>query len=271
MACISFSIVMPSLYIYLTALEASASFYALVVAMFSVGEAFGSLGLGALSTYIGTKRTMQLCSTCSFIGSVSYSLAQVCHDHFLPELGPLVVLFGRTMQGVGSGGQQATEQAYFSIAAPIEQRTELTGRLGTFASLGFIFGPAIGAFVASAVPTFAIGAIEFNVFTKVGWFVSALYVSCFSLTTLCFEEVQRPPEAGVESAKTEPEREPEAADEAAAKERLASSKIHRAVWALIAIFFVHFNGFAVQASPTPNPLPFITHLASATAHTRAWV
>ena len=42
MACVSFSIVLPSLWLYLSALDGSQEFYAWVVAAFSIGEAIGS-------------------------------------------------------------------------------------------------------------------------------------------------------------------------------------------------------------------------------------
>ena len=58
--------------------------------MFSVGEAVGSIALGSLSNVIGTKRTMQLCAVCSFIGSTSYSLADLVHLQFSPSLAPYV-------------------------------------------------------------------------------------------------------------------------------------------------------------------------------------
>ena len=71
MACISFSIVMPSLFLYLQEMGASASFYALVVASYSVGEAVGSLSLGAVSNRLGARRTLQLTALTSLVGSVS--------------------------------------------------------------------------------------------------------------------------------------------------------------------------------------------------------
>ena len=44
---------MPSLFLYLDDMGASASFYALVVASYSVGEAVGSLALGAATGGVG--------------------------------------------------------------------------------------------------------------------------------------------------------------------------------------------------------------------------
>ena len=191
MACISFSIVMPSLFLYLQEMGASASFYALVVASYSVGEAVGSLSLGAVSNRLGARRTLQLTALTSLVGSVSYSvadtLAGVADNGFV---GPCTVLLGRFLQGVGSGGQQAVEQSYLSVAAAPEQRTELTSKLATFATLGFIFGPALGAAV-SPIPYFALGPLRFTTFTMQGWVVALLNISMYLSTTFLFAEVRR--------------------------------------------------------------------------------
>ena len=67
---------MPSLFLYLDDMGASASFYALVVASYSVGEAVGSLALGALSNFAGTRRTLQYARSLLFLSFYS-SLAHI--------------------------------------------------------------------------------------------------------------------------------------------------------------------------------------------------
>ena len=242
-ACISFSIVMPSLYLYLDGMGASTTFYALVVAAFSVGEALGSLFLGTLSNTIGCKRTLQLCTLLSLSGSSSYALADTIAREGSTALGPPVVLLGRLLQGIGSGGQQAVEQTYLSVAAPPEQRTQLTSKLSTFACLGFIFGPAMGALV-SQTPTFAVGPVRFTTFTKQGWVVAVLNVSMFLSTTFGFTEIVR--KQG-EAAKEEGDDKDASTSSAAVTD---GENDTTGVWACIVIFFVHFNGFAVQETIT---------------------
>ena len=74
-ACVSFSIVMPSLFLYLDSMGATASFYALVVAAYSFGEAIGSIALGSLSNSFGIRHTLLLCTMLSFTGACLYGLA----------------------------------------------------------------------------------------------------------------------------------------------------------------------------------------------------
>ena len=252
MACISFSIVMPSLFLYLQDMGSSASFYALVVASYSVGEAVGSLTLGALSNTIGARSTLQLCALISLSGSLLYAFADAVTLWVDDGLhAPLTVLLGRFLQGVGSGGQQAVEQSYLSIAAPPEERTELTSKIATAATLGFIFGPAFGAAV-SQTPDFAIGPLRINTFTKQGWVVAVLNVSMLLTTTFLFIEAPlvrsqspAPVRAASEAADKSPSPDAQRPDAAT-----GDGESVRGVWALIIFFFVHFNGFAVQETIT---------------------
>ena len=149
---------MPSLWLYLRSLHAEEGFYAWVVAVYSVGEAVGSVAIGSFSNRIGAKVSLLLTAAISLVGASAYALAgplyAASRGGVEPSSGvdphgfnpaPWTVLFGRLLQGIGSGGQQAVEQAYLAVAAPPEQRTELTGHLSTCACLGFICGPAVGA------------------------------------------------------------------------------------------------------------------------------
>ena len=217
-------------------LGSTKAFYALVVASFSIGEAIGSVALGCVSNAIGTKRTLQLCAAISFTGASMYALADLCFRVCSKDAAPWVVLCGRLLQGVGSGGQQAVEQAYLSIAALPEQRTELTGKLSSFACLGFICGPAFAAFV-STLPDVTIGQLVLNSYTKQGWFIALLNVTMYVNGTCCFVEVSASPQ--------KEETEEDGGGRVQGKRSLA-------IWTMILVFFVHFNGFAVQECATSH-------------------
>ena len=226
-ACCNFSIVMPSLFLYLSSMQASPTWYAVIVATYSVGEAFGAVALGYASAVVGTRRTMQFNASLSLAGSLSYAVAGS-----LPH-GPAFVLLGRLLQGLGSGGQQAVEQAYISVNAPPEQRTAMTSRLSTFACCGFIFGPAIGAAIAT-IPAAELGPLALNSFTNQGWAVAVLSASTLASTTFLFREA---------TSKHTVREDAEEWGEDDTPNVLA-------IWSLIALFFVHFNGFAIQETIT---------------------
>ena len=272
-ACVAFSIVMPSLFLYLDSMGATASFYALVVAAYSFGEAIGSIVLGSVSNSFGIRRTLLLCTALSFIGACLYALATTAAGDIESaggersrggnlSPGPLLVLMGRLIQGLGSGGQQAVEQSYLAIAARPEERTSMTGKLATFACMGFIFGPSFGAAVG-ALPSFRLGAIAIDAFTKVGWVCAVLNVTMFLGTWLAFTEVTRPPggqggrvvgtserkrpvASSADSAAT-PAKQPAGGAGRGAEDRSSSLL---GVWALNVFFLVHFNGFAIQETLT---------------------
>ena len=264
MACVSFSIVLPSLWLYLSALDGSQEFYAWVVAAFSIGEAIGSIALGALSNWAGTKPTLRLCCVLAISGAAMYSLASFAFEHVSAPAAPYIVFVGRLLQGIGSGGQQAVEQSYLSIAAPPSQRTELTSKLSTFACLGFIFGPAVGALVAT-MPTFSVGALHFDAYTMQGWCIVAMNLVMFADLEL-FVDVSGAPEArktqgggggdGETAAPWQSTPTKAAAGLGTPTTRMQTEAaagggaVLWEVWACILFFFVHFNGFAVQETIT---------------------
>ena len=108
MACVSFSVVMPSLWLYISSLGATRTFYATVVASYSIGEAIGSVTLGALSNFCSTKTTLACCALISLSGALSYALADFVFVAISPNAAPAVVLAARLLQGIGSGGQACT-------------------------------------------------------------------------------------------------------------------------------------------------------------------
>ena len=67
----------------------------------------------------------------------------------------------------------------------------MTGKLATFACMGFIFGPTFGAAVG-AFPSFTLGVIAFNAFTKVGWVCAVLNMTMFLGTWAGFREIGSP-------------------------------------------------------------------------------
>ena len=242
--CISFSIVMPNLWLYLHSMHVSKAFYAGVVASFSVGEALGAIAVGSLSNNIGTKSSLKLCSCLGMTGASSYALAKLVYVGLSRDVAPFVVLGGRLLQGISAGGRQAVEQAYISVAAPPEQITELTGMLSTIACLGFIFGPAFGAAVGLLHP-FHIGPLAFNNFTLAGWFCALLDLLILVNLSFRFNEIKPEAREGSTPSKKGSGGGGGRSDPSGAP----SDRTLTGVWACIAFFFVHFNGFAVQERP----------------------
>ena len=224
---------MPSLWLYLDKMGSNHTFYACVVSSYSIGEASGSLFFGFLSNSFGTRRTLLVCCIVSCTGAVSYAMAFFVYTNISAWMAPLFVLLGRLLQGIGSGGQQAVEQSYLSVAVTTAQRTEYTGKLSTFASAGFICGPAFAALVG-ALPEFRVGSLVFDCFTMQGWSCALMNVLMYVLYT-CFEE-KAPVHVTAPPGDTP-------------TEQHATTPI-AGVLACIFFFFVHFNGFAVQETIT---------------------
>ena len=145
-SCVSFALVVPSLWPYLNELGSNPTFLGWCVSVYSMGELFGALILGPMHNTFGTKFTLLLSVALGVAGSFLYGTAG-----FVPniswidnKIGPYFVLIGRLLQGIWTGGEQAVETAYIGENVNEKDRTKLLSTLSTFATMGFVLGPAIG-------------------------------------------------------------------------------------------------------------------------------
>lgn len=116
LACASFSIIMPSLAPYILEIGAPLSLLPWVVSCYSVGEMVGSSSIGVFYEYAtrtfkvegrGPRTSLLLCAAFGISGSALYAVAGWVNDVGLAQQ---LVLYGRFLQGVWTGGQQAVEQ-----------------------------------------------------------------------------------------------------------------------------------------------------------------
>jgi MFS transporter, ceroid-lipofuscinosis neuronal protein 7 len=254
LSCVSFAVVMPSLWPYLSTMHAEKPFLARVVAAYSLGEAVGAVAFGAASA-ASTRAAMVAATALGAAGAAAYVGAPLAP----PAAGARAVLLGRALQGAWTGGAQAVQQSHLAKVLPADQLTQVTVLLNAYACLGFVFGPFFGL-VASAVPPFAVrvpfagpGAVlEFNELTAPGYFVLLSAALIIALFVCCFgedaEHLERVDAGGAEAA-------PLLATPAATAEdsfdRCAPpSSPSTPPWLALAIcnlaFFVHFYGFALQ-------------------------
>ena len=243
-ACVSFSIIMPSLSPYLTRCGSSSPQYlAEVIAIYSIGEMLGSLLFGYLyniavrrSRTLGPKYVLNLVILTGVVGSFLYIAADVFH---MPQL----AFWGRFLEGLWTGGQQSVEQAYLAFAALPGERTELTSRLGTFAVLGFILGPAFGALFTSLDVT--ILGLHLDAYTAPGVFIIFASSAMLVMTHFTFHP------SAVSGRDVSAAKAGIAVDAGESKAAAQSKKPSTAgVCVLLVMFFVHFYSFAVQETIT---------------------
>jgi MFS transporter, ceroid-lipofuscinosis neuronal protein 7 len=179
LSCVSFSVVMPSLWPYLRVLGANQQFLAWVVAAYSIGEAIGAVLFGWLSGGRQTRDIMLLATVVGLVGSVFYIAAESFPGSVM---GPALVLAGRSLQGMWTGGSQAVQQSHLAKTLPHDELTSSTVVLNSFACLGFIFGPAI-ALVAAVIPPFTVPGLPFLRFSEC---TAAGYVVLISSLVIIF-------------------------------------------------------------------------------------
>jgi ceroid-lipofuscinosis MFS transporter 7 len=257
-ACVSFSIIMPSLSPYLERCgSTSPQYLAQVVAIYSIGEMVGSLLFGYIynvctrrSRTFGPKFVMLLSVGTGVFGSFLYIAADIFTN-------PALALYGRFLQGLWTGGQQSVEQAYLAYAALPGERTELTSRLGTFAVLGFILGPAFGA-VFTSLDVHILG-FHLDAYTAPGVFIIFASSSMWCMTAKNFNPTSM---SGRELAKSQSgsalsalavdgsEKEKGANGNDADDDANLPAPSTGAIFTLLVMFFVHFYSFAVQETIT---------------------
>ena len=112
---IASSVILPILAPYLTQIGIHESYLPWVIFIHHIGGLIGSTTMGVLYDYItriyqvegrGAKICLLMCPLVGIVGSVLYTSAEWIGD---ADVAKWLVLFGRLLQGIWRGGQQAIE------------------------------------------------------------------------------------------------------------------------------------------------------------------
>jgi len=239
-SCVSFSIVLPSIWPYLSVLQSNESVLAFAVAIYSVGEAVGSLAFGAWSNKQSFKVVVISCTLVGVVGSFLYSTAIAGGPFF----GPAMILVGRFLQGLWTGGAQASQMNYLSRVLKDGDLTSMTVKMNGWACLGFVVGPAFGVMFAGQKVSF--GRFVFNEITLPGYLCFLLGLMIIAAFIVFFTEDSKglkregTNEAETESDETQP----------LLKAPSMGSPLGCGLIMCNLVFAVHFFGFALQETIT---------------------
>lgn len=241
--CTSFSIVLPSLWPYLQTLGLTPGHLALIIALYSIGEALGALLFGAVTAlpHRTHTNTMLLCTSIGILGSISYISAPPLHAAVSGQgwwgwtAGGVAVAVGRFLQGVWTGGAQAIQQCYLADCLTGKQLTRMIVLINAVACLGFVTGPVFGMLV-SYLPGWEVAGWRFDDTVAPGYFVLMSGFACICVLKWGLRE--RDDGLGREELELI-EREDE------------GGKGGWVEWSMCnVIMFVHFMGFALQETVT---------------------
>lgn len=269
LACVSFSIVLPSLWPYLQRFDADENFLAAVLAIYSIGEFLGSIVWGYVYNASSMKFSLYTCISAGFIGSLLYSFG----GYFL-TWGQWLVFLGRFIQGLWTGGQQAIEQAYITECIDKDENLSMIADLGAAAVLGFVLGPIVG--LIAGFVNFRMGSFYVDEYTANGYFQAIFTIIMFLGSAFLFTEIPREYRRGLQDEDQEEVDEDVSLDEDVEVDEKISKILHEdpdkvdfatldstekdtlkkvkpnmaGVTVCLLIFLIHFNGFAVQETIT---------------------
>jgi len=142
---IGFGIVLPLLPRYIERFGGKGAIIGLVIGSFSLMQFIFSPIWGRLSDRIGRRPVLLISNAGSAIAYALFALAATMDG----TKGLLLVLASRVFAGI-CGANISVASAYIADISPPEKRSRSMALIGLAFGLGFIFGPAIGAFGAKA-------------------------------------------------------------------------------------------------------------------------
>ncbi len=148
---VGFGIVIPVLPLYAERYGASGLEIGLLVATFSACQFFFAPVIGRLSDRFGRRPVLLVSVLGAAVGFFIMGWAVALWMLFL----------GRLIDGI-SGADIGTAQAYMADITSPEERSKSMGMIGAAIGAGFVFGPAIGGFMAGidpAAPFFTAGVL----------------------------------------------------------------------------------------------------------------
>lgn len=145
---VGFGIVIPILPYYVRSFGVSDVFIGLLAATYSLAQFLFAPILGRYSDSIGRRPVIMVSLLGGVVAWTLFGYAGEVGARGGLVLG-MVVLFGSRALAGAMGGNIAAAQAYVADVTPPERRAGALGLVGASFSLGFIFGPAIGGFLAS--------------------------------------------------------------------------------------------------------------------------
>ncbi|HAM70367.1 MAG TPA: MFS transporter [Verrucomicrobiales bacterium] len=140
---IGFGIVLPLLPRYAERFGAHGFEIGAVISSFSLMQFFFSPWWGRLSDRIGRRPVLLISNGASALSYALFAVAAM----FQGETGLIVLLISRVAGGI-CGANLSVASAYIADVTTAENRSKGMGMIGMAFGLGFILGPAIGAFAA---------------------------------------------------------------------------------------------------------------------------
>ncbi|MBI3878060.1 MAG: MFS transporter [Verrucomicrobia bacterium] len=176
MDLVGFGIVIPLLTVYADSFGAPGWLVGVIMAAYSAMQFLCTPMWGRLSDRIGRRPVMLISSAGAAASYVLFAFGSGLQGH-----AALAVLFCSRIFAGSFGASVTVAQAYIADITPPSERSKRMGLVGMAFGLGFIFGPALGAFAAS----------KFGM-TGPGWVAAGMCATNFTLACFLLPESRKP-------------------------------------------------------------------------------
>jgi MFS family permease len=185
---VGFGIVIPILPYYVRSFGVGDVYIGLLAATYSLAQFLAAPMLGRYSDAVGRRPVIMLSLLGGAVAWAVFGYAGTIGEEAGVVAGMVLLFASRALAGA-MGGNIAAAQAYVADVTPPERRAGALGLVGASFSLGFIFGPAIGGFLASdpvvaAAQVLPIPATAYSLpaFGAAGMSLGALVVAAFAMS-----------------------------------------------------------------------------------------
>ncbi|ARN76016.1 MFS transporter [Oceanicoccus sagamiensis] len=169
-----FGIIIPVFLFYALQLGASPDIATMFFAIYPVAIVFSSPYLGLLSDRYGRKPVLVLSMFGAALGYIVLGLASSLW----------LLALARLIQGA-MAGNMAVAQAYIADVTNEEQRAQSMGKIGAATGLGFVIGPAVGAWLAG--DSFDNSSLELAAYTS----AALSLIACISMAIFLPESLDK--------------------------------------------------------------------------------
>ena len=173
----SYSVTLPSLFDRLESqfsIHKAESVLGLSVAVYCLGQFFGSFIFGAIGNRFSLFPLLALCLIFDIGGQLIYAASQSL----------TTLLIGRILMGLGSS-MISLARSYMAAHIPLQERTSVMSQLSASQNVGYVYGPLVGS-ALTTIHAYQSGQFVFDEYTAPAYIQACMSLAILAILLLWF-------------------------------------------------------------------------------------